>query len=501
MKAEQRLDPGFERFCEEQFRRFVDEKTQRTRQQLEELKPLDAQTDRLIANVLVQRPRRRMLAHELADHLSRDARPDESEGAYRQFPYAELAFDIATGFFKTDGCLGVYWLRMELEPLRLPLRITPNLLRELAQPYGKHLAEAVWNPDFQRKVTAQLILPVDPARAWLRDADKPDLPPIFRAEGELVAADSAICAKSDLKVETDEMGPLAPMPQAPGTPAVCGQGQKHLLTPQALPVAVRAPKAIRDSSSGVALKLRDLLREMAVEAGKSRKDADWSLRRILQGYRNIEDAKVGDLRQQRFRNGLHNNPKVAGPCSYPREFAVLIVRCTRLTRVGMTEEQAIELAKTAKFDALSRAEQRAVEQLTGENSAAANPYVERQATALAREVRKVWPTTAAQKRHRRPGRPPGWQPKVIPPRNPDERIRVPISYPEAVSIVLPPIERLIGRPVQPSIRGRKHKKEPSSVGLTAVVLGLQLIKLKGKVSEADLESIRRAVARAHRKGC
>jgi hypothetical protein len=496
MKAEQKLDPGFERFCEEQFQRFVDEKTQRTKQQLEELKPLDAQRDRLVANILGQRPRRRMLAHELVVHASRDARPDENKRAYGQLILPELAFDIATGTFKTEGRLGVYWLPMELEPLRLPIRMTPALLRELAKPYSKHLAEAIWNPDFQRKVTEQLILPVDATQEWLQDTGRAVLPPRFTAQGELLVADSTTKAKSDPKFETDET--RAP---APGTPAVSGQDQEPPLTPGAFPGTVRAQRATQDAGSAVAVKLRDVLRKLAVEAGKSRKDADWALRRILRRYRIVQSAKIHDLILQRFRDRVRSNPKVVGPCSYPRDFAVRIVRCTRLTKAGMTEEQAIELAKTVRFDALSRAEQRAVEQLTGADSSAANPYVERQATALAREVRKVWPTTAAQKQHRQPGRPPGWRPKVIPPRNPYERIRVPISYPEAVSIVLPPIERLIGRPVKPSIRGRKHKKEPSSVGLMAVVLGLHVVKLKGKVSEADLESIRRAVARAHRKGC
>jgi hypothetical protein len=265
-------------------------------------------------------------------------------------------------------------------------------------------------------------------------------------------------------------------------------------------LAVPPPKAVQEAGSGVPFnELKDLLRKLAVEAGKLREDANWTLRCILRGYRNIEHAKIYDLRQQRFRDRSHT--ELVEPSTYSRDFAILVVHITMLTKAGMAEEQAIELAKTASFDTLSRVEQRAVDKLTGAETEAATTYVERPATALAREVRKVWPTMAAQKQHRRRGRPIGWQPNASVPSSPEEEIRVPICAREAVSVVLPEIEKLVGHRISPSLRAR-HTDKPiaSSRALEAVMLAVQLSRLQNSVSRSELETICREVALVHAKG-
>ena len=175
------------------------------------------------------------------------------------------------------------------------------------------------------------------------------------------------------------------------------------------------------------------------------------------------------------------------------------VHAKKLTQAGMAEEEAIELAKNASFDTLSRIEQRAVEQLIDANAAAANPYIERQATKLAWAVRKEWPTELAQKGERSRGRPRGSHAKAIV--TLEGKILVPISIREAVAIALPEIEKLIGGEVSPSLLDRLgHNPRASSPALEAVVLAVQLISPGVELSGTALETIRSEVARVHSEG-
>jgi hypothetical protein len=239
------------------------------------------------------------------------------------------------------------------------------------------------------------------------------------------------------------------------------------------------------------------LEQLAIEAGKPETSALEVLRRILQNSRQINDDKIDELRhkqyQQRVRNQLAPVREV-----FPHEFAIRLVCCKTLTDRGMSESEAREQANKATWETLSKVERRAVEKLSAEPRPRARPYIERRATSLERAVRKDWPTMLVQRAPQ--GRPPGWRPKAIPPDSPEQPIVVPISIPEAVSCALPEIEALTGYPIKPSVRGRKIQKIPSSLGLKAVVLAVQLIRSMGPISEAELESIRRGVARAHRKG-
>jgi hypothetical protein len=260
----------------------------------------------------------------------------------------------------------------------------------------------------------------------------------------------------------------------------------------------RGREITADPAGDIRQSLLRLLEELAVKAGKGPEDAHQTLMNIFCGLGEAEDAKYAELREQRqqarWRAYVEENPP------YTRESAAPFVRTKALTQAGMAEEQAIELAKTTSWEAMSHVEQRAVELLSGAKTRAAKPYVERAATALARAVRKEWRAEPTQKKKRPRGRPPGKHRGAVVPTRPEEQITIPISFSEVVSIVLPEIEDLIGGKVSPSLRDR-HGDDPmaSSSALEAVVLAVQLGKLQGMVAPSELETIRREAARVHRE--